>query len=49
MSIFQIFIYETEVPCTHGYFNRGNLDIPEVYDCVEYTYTELIDFFAQYL
>ncbi len=36
-------------PCTHGYFNRGNLSDPVVVDCIDFTYSEMISFFDEYL
>ncbi len=48
-SSFQIQIVETESPCDHGYFNRGDLEDPDVAACVDLTYSEMLDFFAERL
>ncbi len=42
--------FETfEDPCTHGYFNRGDITDPVVNECVERTLELLKEFFGQHI
>ena len=38
-----------ELPCNHGFFNRGNLSDPLVNQCVELAYSQMLTFFDVYL
>jgi len=48
-TLADVTIAEQSAPCFHGYFNRGDLENPDVAACVDFTYSEMKAFFEQYL
>ena len=46
---FQVYIREFESPCDHGFYNRGDLEDPQVLECVESAYAEMLELFDTYV
>jgi len=44
-----VYIREFNVPCIHGFYNRGNLNIPGIQECVETAYEEMMMLFDTYV
>ena len=48
-SCFQTYFDEYKFPCGHGFFNRGNLTMPRVEECVNTAMDHLLTFMGEYV
>ncbi len=44
-----MFFDEFDLPCQHGFFNRGDLSDPVIKECVDRAYAQMVALFETYV